>query len=75
VFAELAAATGGRSVQAGEPSQLSAALSGIARDLRSQYLLGYTPAPDGGERVWRSIQVRVQRPGVVVRARDGYFSR
>jgi Ca-activated chloride channel family protein len=75
VFAELAAATGGRSLHATEPRPLSAALAAIARELRSQYLLGYTPAPDAGARAWRSIRVRVARPGVTVRARDGYFTR
>ena len=45
-----------------------------ARELRYQYLLGYTPARPivAGQQEWRSISVTVNRPGVRVRARDGY---
>jgi hypothetical protein len=49
----------------------------IANELRHQYLLGYTPLRPivGGEEQWRTIVVRVNRPGVTVRARDGYLAR
>jgi Ca-activated chloride channel family protein len=76
VFAELAAATGGRSSQAGDLRTLQTTLTSIARELRSQYLLGYTPTkPAGDHPEWRSIRVTVKRPDARVRARDGYFSR
>ena len=74
VFAELAAATGGRSFFVKDPRELTARMTTIARELRFQYLLGYTP-PRGGEPGWRSIDVTLNRSGVRVRARDGYFSR
>jgi Ca-activated chloride channel family protein len=77
LFAELAALSGGRSMHLRDPRALADALRGIARELRSQYLLGYTPVrpltEDEGE--WRSITVRVKRPGLRVRARDGYLVR
>lgn len=76
LFAELASLTGGRSFHARHPRVLGAALRSIAQELRHQYLLGYSPSrplTDGGE--WRSISVRVTRPGVRVRARDGYVVR
>jgi Ca-activated chloride channel family protein len=75
IFAELAAVSGGRSFQASDERSLSAALGIIARELRAQYLLGYAPArePANAPR-WRSIQVRVNRSDVRVRARDGYLS-
>lgn len=76
IFAELAAVTGGRSFQAGDERSLTATLGAIARELRFQYLLGYAPAGEStGAPRWRSIQVRVNRPDVQVRARDGYLSR
>jgi len=76
VFAELAAASGGRSFFQTDPRELSSTLTAIANDLRSQYLLGYTPArPITAEPSWHSIEVVVDRPGVRVRARDGYYSR
>jgi Ca-activated chloride channel family protein len=76
IFVELAALTGGRSVHARDPRDLSGALTAIARELRYQYLLGYTPArplTEPGE--WRAIVVRMKRPGLRVRARDGYLVR
>src|SRR5204863_6952589 len=76
MFAELAAVTGGRSFQATDERSLSSTLGTIARELRAQYLLGYAPAREPASRArWRSIQVRVNRPEVRVRARDGYLSR
>jgi Ca-activated chloride channel homolog len=76
VFAELATASGGRSFFQTDPRELSTTLTSIANDLRSQYLLGYTPArPVAAEPSWHSIEVVVNRPGVRVRARDGYYSK
>lgn len=75
IFAELAAATGGRSFFEKTPAGLQKTMTVIARELRFQYLLGYAPgrtATGGSE--WRSIEVRVNRSDVTVRARDGYFS-
>jgi Ca-activated chloride channel homolog len=76
LFAELAAATGGRSFHASEPRELLSTMATIARELRFQYLLGYVPArgvsPDPA---WHAIEVTVIRPDVRLRARDGYFSR
>jgi Ca-activated chloride channel homolog len=71
VFAEMATVTGGRSFQVANVSALPGALTAIAGELRFQYLLGYAP-PSGGRPGWRSIQVRVNRPDVRVRAREGY---
>ena len=75
LFAELAALTGGRSFHVREPKRLDETLRGIARELRHQYLLGYSPkqASAAGKEEWRSITVTVNRPGVRVRARDGYL--
>jgi Ca-activated chloride channel family protein len=73
VLADVAAATGGRAVAVRDPDALGMTLSAIASELRTQYLLGYTPRPnEGASPAWRSIAVRVARPGVHVRARDGY---
>ncbi|HXH06875.1 MAG TPA: hypothetical protein VNI83_09830, partial [Vicinamibacterales bacterium] len=52
---------------------LDDAVTTITAELRRQYLLGYSPSrpwTQPGE--WRTITVRVARPGVRVRARDGY---
>src|SRR5262245_8790533 len=43
LFAELASLTGGRSFHVRDPKKLGETLSTIARELRHQYLLGYSP--------------------------------
>jgi Ca-activated chloride channel family protein len=76
LFPELAAVTGGRSFQANDRAAAAAAARAIARELRTQYLIGYTPARPRTEGVgeWRSIRVEVEAPGARVRARDGYVN-
>jgi Ca-activated chloride channel family protein len=76
-FAELASLTGGRSFHVTDGRQLPATLQAVAAELRSQYLIGYSPvkAPVVGSNEWRSIAVSVSRPDVTVRARDGYLVR
>jgi VWFA-related protein len=44
----------------------------IVQDLSSYYLLGYYSTNDKLDGNWRTIKVRVKRPGVQVRARKGY---
>jgi len=75
LFAELASITGGRSLHLRDARGIQEAVKGIARELRYQYLVGYTPTrPLTGERgEWRSITVKVNRPRARVRARDGYL--
>jgi Ca-activated chloride channel family protein len=75
LFAELATLTGGRSSHARDGAALADTLRTIARELRQQYLLGYTPTrpPVAGSNEWRSITVTVKKPDAHVRARDGYL--
>jgi Ca-activated chloride channel family protein len=76
LLAELAVITGGRSFLLRDARDLEKTLATIARELRFQYLLGYAPMEEieRGTREWRSIRVvlRNARPGMRVRARDGY---
>jgi VWFA-related protein len=76
VFAELAAVTGGRSFFPKNPRELPGVLDTIARELRFQYLLGYSSSHKGeGSGEWRSIRVSVRSGDLRVRARDGYVAR
>jgi Ca-activated chloride channel family protein len=76
LLTELAVVTGGRSFWLKDINELDRTLATIAKELRSQYLLGYAPsrALDGSAPEWRSIRVAVRDggKGVRVRARDGY---
>ncbi|HEX8637305.1 MAG TPA: VWA domain-containing protein [Pyrinomonadaceae bacterium] len=71
---ELAAATGGRMFRPDStPGGLTAAFEGIAEELRRQYNIGYYPQKEGKQGERRQIKVRVNRPNLVVRARDSYI--
>jgi Ca-activated chloride channel family protein len=77
LFAEIASVTGGRSFHESDPRRLDQVMLTVAELLREQYLLGYSPTrlPTAGTNEWRAITVRVKKPGVTVRARDGYYTR
>jgi Ca-activated chloride channel family protein len=77
LFAELATLTGGRSFHVRDARTLPDTLRAIARELREQYLLGYSPSRPivAGSDQWRTITVTVKRPNVRVRARDGYMAK
>lgn len=65
--------TGGRIITLDRIEEAEAAMRGILQELREQYVLGYYPSEirhDGG---WREVDVRVSRPGVRLRHRDGYI--
>jgi VWFA-related protein len=75
-FVELAAVTGARSFAVADDSRLPRVLETIREELRSQYLIGYeSSVPAKAGETWRSIRVTTRRPGVSVRARDGYVPR
>ncbi len=80
LFAELATVSGGRSFFLTDPRELQPALIAIARELRVQYLLGYSSSHasrgQAAAHEWRSIRVAVPgRPNVRVRHRAGYVAR
>jgi VWFA-related protein len=68
----LAADTGGFSLSDG--NDLAAGLARIGRESRSYYLLGYAPSNRKADGRFRTIEVKVDRQGVVVRARRGYYA-
>lgn len=71
---ELANYTGGKVFRAeSTPGGLTSAFESIAEELRRQYVLGYYPETPGASGDRRSIRVRVDRPKLIVRARDSYI--
>jgi Ca-activated chloride channel family protein len=52
----------------------SEVFSKIEADLRSMYVLGFTPPPDARDGRFHKLQVTTVRPGLVVRARAGYWA-
>jgi VWFA-related protein len=72
-YLEVAAAgTGGENIAAFKDRSIEKALSQIAGELHAQYTLAYHPAGSNGPG-FHNISVKVDRPGMKVRARPGYF--
>ena len=71
---ELAASTGGRVFRPeSTPGGLTRAFEGIAEELRRQYNVGYYPSEEAQPGQRKQIRVRVNRPNLVIRARDSYI--
>jgi Ca-activated chloride channel homolog len=69
---ELADRSGGRLYEADTIYNLSQAFSSIADELRHQYSLSYYPSNAKKDGAYRRVKVRVEKPGMIVRAREGY---
>jgi Ca-activated chloride channel family protein len=68
---QVAALTGGRFFVGTQASEIAEAISEIENDLRTQYLVGFTPTGRGGVK-YRAISLRLPRSVKVVRVRAGY---
>lgn len=68
----LAADTGGRVLSLKRIGDLKGAYAQIAEEIRSRYLVGYYPSADPTPG-FHEIRVATTRPGVQLRARQGYY--
>ena len=64
--------TGGGYFELSQTSDLAPTFSRVATELRSQYLIAFTPAALDGK--VHKLDVRVNRPGMTVRARKSYLA-
>jgi VWFA-related protein len=72
---KIAAETGGRAFFPRNEEDLDKAYAQIDEDLRSQYILAYTPANSAKDGSFRTIQVKIKNKGdLTVRHRRGYFA-
>jgi VWFA-related protein len=71
VLSQIARITGGRMAVVDDPAQLPARILDIQKDLRSQYLIGFSPTGLGPVR-YRRLTLRVAGPARPVRVRAGY---
>jgi len=74
IISSLAETTGGSAVFAPGVGQLRRSFERIAEDLRHQYLLAYPSDDKKHDGTWREIKVVVDRPGVSLTNRKGYFA-
>ena len=70
----LAEKSGGRLLRADTLDSLPDAFGQIAKELRTQYLLGYYPLNKEHDQRYRRIKVATTRKDVVIRARPGYLA-
>jgi Ca-activated chloride channel family protein len=78
VLSRLAKETGGRLFSLGRRDDPREIYEAIARDLRAQYRVSYTPTVPGGAGEWRQLEIHWRAPGgdeKKVRSRPGYFAR
>src|SRR5215475_7112400 len=75
VMKMLAAKTGGRFIPTPGGAGLRDAFAGTVQELRRQYTLTDESTNEKLDGKWRAIEVRVARPGLNVRARQGYYAR
>jgi Ca-activated chloride channel family protein len=74
VLRQLAQETGGRAYFAASAKELAGIYEQISDELSSQYTVGYTSRNTRRDGAFRRVVVRVSRPGVVARAKLGYFA-
>jgi VWFA-related protein len=71
---QLAVDTGGKTVAAHHPSDLTNIYEQIAADVRNLYRVGYIPSPLVRDGAWHQVEVRATDSDVVVRTRSGYYA-
>jgi Ca-activated chloride channel family protein len=74
VLREFCVKTGGRFFRTPGGSKLRDAFTLTVEELRNQYTLTYEPSNDRRDGRWRAIEVRLNRPKMNVRTRQGYHA-
>jgi Ca-activated chloride channel family protein len=74
VLRQLSQETGGRAFFPNQPQDLTKVYGQISDELSSQYTVGYTSRNSRRDGQWRRIVVRVNRPQVTARTKQGYFA-
>jgi Ca-activated chloride channel homolog len=74
VLRQFSQETGGRSFFPNQASDLTNVYGQIADELSSQYTVGYTSRNAKRDGSWRRVVVRVSRPNLTARTKQGYFA-
>lgn len=73
VLRQLASETGGRSFFPSNIHELPKIYEAISQELSTLYSIAYTSRNSKRNGAWRRVVLRVTRPGLVTRTRQGYF--
>jgi len=74
-MSKLAEETGGRVINVGnKPEKLRAAFDEISKELRTQYMIGYTPTNQKADGTYRKVDVHTVDKEYKVQARKGYYA-
>jgi VWFA-related protein len=74
VLRQFAQETGGRTFFPNQLSDLANVYGQISDELSSQYTIGYTSRNQRRDGSWRRVIVRVNRPSLTARTKQGYFA-
>jgi len=74
VLKEFCVKTGGRFFRTPGGSKLRDAFTQTVEELRNQYTLAYEPTNERRDGKWRAIEVRLNRPKLNIRTRQGYHA-
>jgi Ca-activated chloride channel family protein len=74
VLRQLSQETGGRAFFPSDARELPKIYDTISEELSSQYTLGYTSKNSQRNGQWRRVVVRINRPGVLARTKQGYYA-
>jgi len=75
ILKSLTTKTGGQFFQTPGGSRLREAFAETIEELRHQYTVTYNSSNERQDGRWRSIEVRVNRPDLRIRTRQGYWAR
>ena len=73
VLKQLATETGGRAYFPTDARELAKIYQGIWDELSSQYAVAYSSANPKRDGAWRRVQVRLLRPNITARTKQGYY--
>lgn len=74
VLKNFAKKSGGKFVETPGGVQLREAFKNIVDELGNQYTFGYQPTNTKTDGKWREIEVKIKRPNLKIRTRDGYYA-
>lgn len=74
IMIQIAEETGGRMYEAKKKENFDQIYASIAEELRSQYMLGYTPDKSSADDNYHKIALTANKKDLYVQTRDGYYA-